>query len=56
MWRSSIAKDASPVPRQTVAIVKFFSNINDSITADKVTYDVVTDYGKLMSLVGGAVT
>jgi type III restriction enzyme len=32
---------------------KFFAEINESIDADKVKYDVVTDYGKLMEVVQG---
>jgi type III restriction enzyme len=32
---------------------KFFAEINQSIDADKVKYDVVTDYGKLMEVVQG---
>ena len=31
---------------------KFFNEINDRITKDQVKYDVVTDYGKLMEMVG----
>ena len=31
---------------------KFFDEINQQITKDRVKYDVVTDYGKLMELVG----
>ena len=30
---------------------KFFAEINQSIDADKVKYDVVTNYGKLMEIV-----
>lgn len=33
---------------------KFFGEISKYITADRVKYDVVTDYGKLMDLVGRA--
>jgi len=33
---------------------KFFDEISKHITADRVKYDVVTDYGKLMDLVGRA--
>lgn len=33
---------------------KFFDEISKRITADRVKYDVVTDYGKLMDLVGRA--
>ena len=33
---------------------KFFDEISRRITADRVKYDVVTDYGKLMDLVGCA--
>ena len=33
---------------------KFFDEISQKITADGVKYDVVTDYGKLMDLVGRA--
>ena len=33
---------------------KFFVEISQQITADRVKYDVVTDYGKLMDLVGRA--
>jgi type III restriction enzyme len=32
---------------------KFFAEINQGIVADKVKYDVVTDYGKLMEIVQG---
>ncbi len=32
---------------------KFFAELNDRIDADKVKYDVVTDYAKLMDLVSG---
>ena len=32
---------------------KFFAEINESIEADKVKYDVVTEYGKLMEVVQG---
>ncbi|MEW5704417.1 MAG: DEAD/DEAH box helicase family protein [Pseudomonadota bacterium] len=32
---------------------KFFTELNERITADKVKYDVVTDYAKLMDLVSG---
>jgi len=31
---------------------KFFDEISKRISADQVKYDVVTDYGKLMDLVG----
>lgn len=31
---------------------KFFDVISQSITADRVKYDVVTNYGKLMEVVG----
>ena len=31
----------------------FFDKINQSISLDKVKYDVVTDFGKLMEIVGG---
>ncbi len=31
---------------------KFFDGLNKKIAADKVKYDVVTDYGKLMDVVG----
>ena len=31
---------------------KFFAEINERIAKDKVKYDVVTDYGKLMDIVG----
>lgn len=34
---------------------KFFTELNDRIEDDKVKYDVVTDYAKLMDLVGGEV-
>lgn len=30
---------------------KFFDEINQRFTEDRVKYDVVTDYGKLMELV-----
>ena len=33
---------------------KFFDEISKQVTADRVKYDVVTDYGKLMELVGRA--
>ncbi|PWE27655.1 hypothetical protein C4N9_16630 [Pararhodobacter marinus] len=33
---------------------KFFDEISKRITTDRVKYDVVTDYGKLMDLVGRA--
>ncbi|HMN13078.1 MAG TPA: DEAD/DEAH box helicase family protein [Bellilinea sp.] len=33
---------------------KFFDELNSKITTDKVKYDVVTDYGRLMELVGAA--
>jgi len=33
---------------------KFFDGLNRKITADKVKYDVVTDYGKLMDVVGSS--
>jgi type III restriction enzyme len=33
---------------------KFFDKIGKSISTERVKYDVVTDYGKLMSLVGRA--
>jgi type III restriction enzyme len=32
---------------------RFFEKMNSVIDEDKVTYDVVTDYGKLMDIVGG---
>ncbi len=32
---------------------KFFEEINQRVERDKVTYDVVTDFGKLMEIVGG---
>ncbi|MDT8376073.1 MAG: DEAD/DEAH box helicase family protein [Mariprofundaceae bacterium] len=35
---------------------KFFAKLNTQITSDRVKYDVVTDYGKLMSLVSTAVS
>jgi type III restriction enzyme len=35
---------------------KFFNEISQQITEDKVKYDVVTDYAKLMDLVGPTVT
>ncbi|MRX49454.1 restriction endonuclease subunit R [Paracoccus sp. S-4012] len=35
---------------------KFFDEISRRINADRVKYEVVTDYGKLMDLVGRAVT
>ncbi len=31
---------------------KFFAELNEQIVKDKVKYDVVTDYGKLMDIVG----
>lgn len=31
---------------------KFFNEVNDRITKDQVKYDMVTDYGKLMEMVG----
>lgn len=31
---------------------KFFDEINEKFTEDRVKYDVVTDYGKLMEIVG----
>ena len=31
---------------------KFFDEISERITQDRVKYDVVTDYGKLMDIVG----
>jgi len=34
-------------------LADFFAEINQSIDADKVRYDVVTDYGKLMEVVQG---
>jgi len=33
---------------------KFFAEINEKVTQDKVKYDVVTDYAKLMDVVGKA--
>jgi type III restriction enzyme len=33
---------------------KFFDEIGQQITKDRVKYDVVTDYGKLMDIVGRA--
>ena len=33
---------------------KFFAEISLSITQDRVKYDVVTDYAKLMDIVGRA--
>lgn len=33
---------------------KFFDEISERITEDRVKYDVVTDYGKLMDIVGAA--
>jgi len=33
---------------------KFFAEINEQVTQDKVKYDVVTDYAKLMDVVGKA--
>ena len=33
---------------------RFFKEMNAAIDEDKVTYDVVTDYGKLMDIVGGS--
>jgi type III restriction enzyme len=33
---------------------KFFDEINLKVAQDKVKYDVVTDYAKLMDVVGGA--
>jgi type III restriction enzyme len=35
---------------------KFFNEISQQITEDKVKYDVVTDYAKLMDLVGPTAT
>ena len=32
---------------------KFFEEINERVERDKVRYDVVTDFGKLMAIVGG---
>ena len=32
---------------------KFFTELNEKIQAEKVEYDVVTDYAKLMDLVSG---
>jgi len=32
---------------------KFFARLNETIDAEKVNYDVVTDFGKLMEIVGG---
>ena len=32
---------------------KFFDEINLKVAQDKVKYDVVTDYAKLMDVVGG---
>lgn len=34
---------------------KFFGEISQKITQDRVRYDVVTDYAKLMDIVSGAV-
>ena len=31
---------------------KFFNEISTSVTADRVKYDVVTDYAKLMDVIG----
>jgi len=31
---------------------KFFDEISERVTADRVKYDVVTDYAKLLDLVG----
>ncbi|ESQ87919.1 type III restriction enzyme, res subunit [Asticcacaulis sp. AC460] len=33
---------------------KFFDEIGNKVSEDRVKYDVVTDYGKLMDIVGGA--
>ena len=33
---------------------KFFNEISEQITEDRVKYDVVTDYAKLMDVVGQA--
>lgn len=33
---------------------KFFAKISEQVTQDKVKYDVVTDYAKLMDIVGKA--
>jgi type III restriction enzyme len=33
---------------------KFFDELSERITTDRVKYDVVTDYSKLMDLVGRA--
>lgn len=33
---------------------RFFDEISREITEDRVTYDVITDYAKLMDLVGPA--
>jgi type III restriction enzyme len=35
---------------------KFFSEVNENIAADKVKYDVVTDFAKLMDVVGVGMT
>jgi type III restriction enzyme len=35
---------------------KFFAELNRKLDPEKVKYDVVTDYGKLMEIVGMAVT
>ena len=35
---------------------KFFSELNEQIETEKVKYDVVTDYAKLMDLVSGVAT
>ena len=32
---------------------KFFEEINQRVEEDKVKYEVVTDFGKLMEIVGG---
>ena len=37
---------------QQKLLVTLAMNINQQITKDRVKYDVVTDYGKLMELVG----
>jgi type III restriction enzyme len=34
---------------------KFFDDISQQITSDKVKYDVVTDYAKLMDIVGSKI-
>ena len=44
--------DLPDLPNLHESVWKFFEKINQSINVDKVEYDVVTDFWKLMEVVG----